>query len=1206
MAKKTSTGKTIFKIACATGGAILASGVGLPWLGAMAGACLPKVLESSLGFLVSAVEDDKKQEVLASLLQKPIEQLASLGIEFTGGRIDDFFKSHFEAKESELNFDLPRAVVKVWEEALNKMLRAGRDTSTLGLNRDNEFEKARKELLTFWRQKLHKAESDNDLLKEFFGEKPDYFLDIEKGKASLIDVLPDQEQVEKFFWKRIEESFTNWATIEEKFPADWTNSIHQSLKDELKQNLFHNFGSALKKELKENERAWKSFEFASSLQTVSMLQSLASNIDQIKDDTSNIKKDLAELNTVLPLIMRDILNRFDALENTVKEFFTSNQNINGLLIDFRKDVSQKLSEIGKDVSETKDYAKQAAENTNELLKRSGGGESSAVEEPKIPNDVQTLFDEGSDLRDAGKYEDARIVFQKAIELATKHKDKFATAKAKSKLAELLSQLQHNSNEARPLLEQCLQEFKNLKSDLNIAATLEELSLIEISDGNFDRAKSNLSQSLEIYKKQGKKSGVAGSLIYSGWIEDGLGHYSKALDFYDEALTYFIELYQTDDTELKKDGIEGMARCHTHKGMVYGRQGKVAEAESAYLKAIEWQRKSEFKPNIGRVLLLLSELKFREAQYEEGTQYLNEATNIFKDTQDFVYYAKCLDHWARLNFISGQLEKASDIFLVALSIIEKYGSNKELETYLGKTAALYLEVGNIEKAKEYLERVKDLTGRENLFDGYAQSVKLLAKIAENESDIETRDRLLTEGINALEKLLISTQRDSERASVLAGIGDFYIKMENFQQALVYFQKAKNAYQSLGDIGHVANALGGIAWVKRKMGSPNEERDTYREIKNLVDGTPYYNLIAGAAIGLADFEIRHGNLPEAKRLLDEAEFYCRKYNLPYLFEVEMNQEVLATEFKKIKPAEMDLKELIADLFNLINSYPESRDSLFRLWFFEKDADLYSNYRSMFGIKIMICQDDVNTFLKTAELFNPYSELCLQIVNTKFPGTIREQFEYPNKRGFPPIFSFAGIPKGTPKTAKLKVDFSKLKTRYVVFGGTDFSSKETGNSGWSVLGWSIGLPAQAHQLILSRTATELIEKKVFFLPFETHLANDKFLAVLRLGKEITHIPVYFDALPNSDNIKALHSAKIDLPILSAEDVQNQRRQIRKVKQTLTQLVSDKNSKQSALNDFVFEVEELKDGCESSESMQIQVYVLEFPSGLEKETHIAFVIKN
>ena len=357
MAKKVSTGKTIFKIGCATGGAILASGIGLPWLGAMAGSCLPKVLEGSLDFLVSAIDDDKKQEVLTNLLQKPIEQLASIGVNFSNDRIEGFLSSHFEAKDAELNFDLPRAVLKVWEEALNKMLFKKRkvieNNSTLGLNRNDQFEINRKELLTLWRQKIQKAQTDNDRLKELFGEKPDYFLEIIQGKKKFVDLLPDQDQVENFFWKRIENSFTTWAKNEEKFPEGWANSIHQSLKDELKHNLFHNFSSALKKELKENERAWKSFEFASSLQIVSMLQSLASNIDQIKDDTSDIKKDLAELNAFLPLIMRDMLTRFDKLENTVKEYFRSIQNINELLATFR-DVNNKLNEIDKKIDSLPD------------------------------------------------------------------------------------------------------------------------------------------------------------------------------------------------------------------------------------------------------------------------------------------------------------------------------------------------------------------------------------------------------------------------------------------------------------------------------------------------------------------------------------------------------------------------------------------------------------------------------------------------------------------------------------------------------------------------------------------------------------------------------------------------------------------------------------------------------------------------------------
>jgi tetratricopeptide (TPR) repeat protein len=481
---------------------------------------------------------------------------------------------------------------------------------------------------------------------------------------------------------------------------------------------------------------------------------------------------------------------------------------------------------------------------------------------------------------------------------------------------------------------------------------------------------------------------------------------------------------------------------------------------------------------------------------------------------------------------------------------------------------------------------------------------LAKMALAEA-LRDCGRVKIDGIQALEKSLISTQREPERASIIGQIGSFYAKMGNFQQALVYFQREKKAYESLSNLGGIANALGGIAWMQRELGKPNEEFDTYREIKKLVDGSPYYDLIAGAANNLANCEMQHGNLVEAKRLLEEAEFYCRKYNLPSLFEVEMNQEILASEFKKIKPPELNLEELITDLFDLINSFPESRDSLFRLWFFERTADLHSNYRSMLGVKLMICQDDVDTFLKTAKLFTPYSELCLQVVSTRFPGTINEQFIYPTERGFHPIFSIAAVPKGTPKDAKLKMNFSKLKRRYIAFLGSNLISKATGNKGCLVIGWSVGLPKQAHQLILSSSAADLTKQKVFFLPYERFLANDELLSVLRFSKELCVIPVYFGSLPESEDLKLLTAATIALPILSTEIAEQQRRQIRKVKRELMQLLSiTKESAQSALNNLVFEVDELAESCNSSQSIKIQIYAFQFPSGLEKELHIAMVI--
>ena len=369
MDKKITKGKTILRIGCAVGGAVLFSGIGLPSVGAAVGSVLPEMLGEILDYFVENIADGKKkEEFLEKLLENSFERLAELGVHFASGRIDSYYESYYEANEGVLNFDFPRAVVKVWEKALNNMLPTKRETSILGLNQDY----AREELLAFWRKKLQNAQSDNELLKEFFGKKPDYFLEIEKsGKKGFIEALPDEKEVENIFWVQIEKSFTNWANDENKLPKNWNKIINQDLIKELKTKLFQGFGSALKKELKENEKAWKSFEFASSLQIVSMLQTVASNIDQIKDDTGNIKSDLVDLIQSLPLMMKIVLNRFDALENTVKEFFISNQNISRLLIDFRKDVSEKLSEIGKDVSETKDYAKKSAENSEKNLNRFG-------------------------------------------------------------------------------------------------------------------------------------------------------------------------------------------------------------------------------------------------------------------------------------------------------------------------------------------------------------------------------------------------------------------------------------------------------------------------------------------------------------------------------------------------------------------------------------------------------------------------------------------------------------------------------------------------------------------------------------------------------------------------------------------------------------------------------------------------------------------
>jgi hypothetical protein len=81
----------------------------------------------------------------------------------------------------------------------------------------------------------------------------------------------------------------------------------------------------------------------------------------------------------------------------------------------------------------------------------------------------------------------------------------------------------------------------------------------------------------------------------------------------------------------------------------------------------------------------------------------------------------------------------------------------------------------------------------------------------------------------------------------------------------------------------------------------------------------------------------------------------------------------------------------------------------------------------------------------------------------------------------------------------------------------------------------------------------------------------------------------------------------VLSHDDVEAPRKQIKKVKRALVQLLSlNKENSLSLLNALATEAEELTDAITADSSVQFRLYVLEFPSGLDTDTHVAIVLQS
>ncbi len=508
---------------------------------------------------------------------------------------------------------------------------------------------------------------------------------------------------------------------------------------------------------------------------------------------------------------------------------------------------------------------------------------------QIPGDLKQLLDEGWALRDAGKHEDAHRVFKKARQMAEERRHPLTIAKAKYGAACLLNERRENPGEARALLTESLQGFRGVPSPDGVSRALHQLGILETQARNFDEARAYLKQVVDLARKENDRGGVAFALHQLAELEYQLGRSEESLALFDEALTEFHQSYHDPkrDSKQQNEAIEGIAGCHHHKGMVYDTAGNFEQAENNFLRAADWFRKSGVKINVGRPLYMLARLKYRESDFGAADQYIEEAVRLFLDCNELRWAAKCMDLKGRALFTIGQREIATQGFTMALNLTQHPNEKAE---YLNKLGRLSLEVGLVDEARHYFTQAHQLCEQEKLPHELGVTTRNLAALADAEGNDDERNRLFVEAIGILKNLVRRESALPMQACLLGEIGAFYEEMGNYSEALVHYQKVKRIYDDMSEIGGIANTMGCIARMKHLLGNDQEEFEIYRELKRVVAGTPYYDLIAGVATNLGVLEMRSGNLKVAKQLLDEAEHLGEKHYLPIIGQVRENKRVL----------------------------------------------------------------------------------------------------------------------------------------------------------------------------------------------------------------------------------------------------------------------------------------------------------------------------
>ncbi len=256
----------------------------------------------------------------------------------------------------------------------------------------------------------------------------------------------------------------------------------------------------------------------------------------------------------------------------------------------------------------------------------------------------------------------------------------------------------------------------------VAKLLDAKGLANRNAGNYDQAINNHQQAYEIYSKLGNQRSIAGSLNSIGIVLQRTLQYDKAIGYYNKALLLIqpsdslmlnilytnigvcydysdkqpqaIEMYKKAEVYIKPGDFYSLGVSNLNIGVCYDMLDNFKTAEQYFLKALEFQQKTDSKDLLARIGISL------------GQMYLNHK----------------------------MLNKAIYYFEMGGKAADESNAVELLENYYDNIIPLYIEKGDAKKALYCTDKLNEL--RKKMYSN--QNSKNIA-IAETKFNVALKNK-----------------------------------------------------------------------------------------------------------------------------------------------------------------------------------------------------------------------------------------------------------------------------------------------------------------------------------------------------------------------------------------------------------------------------------------------------------------------------------
>lgn len=605
------------------------------------------------------------------------------------------------------------------------------------------------------------------------------------------------------------------------------------------------------------------------------------------------------------------------------------------------------------------------------------------------------------------------LWEEVRQQAEKEENKAEGLEARLQIVLILARNEGNLTEALNLADACLQEASSVELGAGRSRLLQLLGEVHRIKGNGDQARGFLTSALDHARSTDSPLDEGFALLSLSGLEkpkQGRADHAKALELLDLAFNAFSAAYASGDEEQQKSAKDGFAQCHSWKAEIFGH----SRPDDALA---EWTRALTLYQQLGEGWELLAadtflnraRLRASIKEVQLSASDLASAAEIYHQLDFTVGLANCYLRAGELADSIGKRVEAAEHYKKAGAIAATWGNERRASYYYFRYACKLIELSEYEQAEsilawlagaEWLEREHKLTAISHLC--------LVAQATKNDEKLKSWCKIALAFIDeAIEESVLP----EERRSLLLRKGHHFFQLNMNDAALKLYRQAADRFESANDQAGIVECWFQIRSVMQHLGDRKGEREASDKVLALGGEELSPMLAALTLVGLAQLNIKEQRYSEARIQLDRA-----KELDPDNPVVTMIERDLRGHLPQLYPAtphdpvelqqrvELEMPELIRELHQWCDHYPDKRKSILAVWYYIHRRELWSMLRSALGVKFLICTVDAGQFAQIkrslrihGDLFAWGTNFSLQAKEPKSPAGL-EQLPVPEGFLFP----------------------------------------------------------------------------------------------------------------------------------------------------------------------------------------------------------------